>query len=474
MTEYSSQYRYEDGNLRGDLRDLDWDRAPNHAVEQAAAIIQESWGPTRPEDEGNIREALSDVPRKFHEPVLQAVIPETASRSGKERADYRELTSDHESFQNAASLKWELELTQPAMRYLEDIGRDDLVHRLEALLRDNRTMEAVRELPGDPLMYGSDVREKYIQAVADIPAAIHAKEDLSGDSWGPEEVQAAAAHEVNRMGYRMNLEVQDRLMTMFSYGRQMSAMAERMGMSESAVELVRNAGEEKLEWRRRRRLEESPVASRLEDAAMISVLEIHLLRSIRSGDEAGGQGSGRTPGLLRRSSGRGARAPWTTWKPQHREIMEAALEIARSWPDEDILDGSHDHHAAYAPVDYRDANVGRRDWLQETGQQDRRELAGDCIARALNEARGRRELRGHLAGGDREHPAEVPREGRRLRRGAAGLPGRIPGPRYEPGPERAGRHRQRHAGTPGRPGDPRPHRKALPGTGRAPRLHRLQ
>ena len=30
----------------------------------------------------------------------------------------------------------------------------------------------------------------------------------------------------------------------------------------------------------------------------------------------------------------------------------------------------------------------RRDWLGETGQQDRRELAGDCIARALNEAQG--------------------------------------------------------------------------------------
>ena len=366
MTEYSSQYRYEDD----DLRDLDWTDAPSQAVEQAAARIQEVWGQTMPDDEEHIREALSDIPQEFHEPVIQAIM---------------EIAGIQDEFQEKTKLEWELELTQPAMRYLEEIGREDLAHRLEALLRDNRTMEAVRELPGDPLMYGNDVREKYIQAVADIPAAIHAKEDLSGNTWGPEEIQAAAAHEVNRMGYRMNLEVQDRLMTMFSYGRQMSAMAERMGMSEGAVELVRNAGEEKLEWRRLRRLEESPVAGRLEDAAMLSALEIHLLQSIRSGDEAGVRAAAEPPGSSTEFRTRGQSA-MDDMKPQHREIMEAALEIARSWPDEDILDGSHDHHAAYAPVDYRDANVGRRDWLQETGQQDRRELAGDCIARALNEA----------------------------------------------------------------------------------------
>ena len=162
MTEYSSQYRYEDD----DPRDLDWTSPPGDSVEQDAAIIQEAWGQTRLDDEDDIREALSDIPREFHEPIRQAIM-ETAGIQGKFQEEFQE------EFQEGARLEWEQELTQPAMRYLEDIGREDLAHRLEGVLRDNRTMEAVRELPGDPLMYGSDVREKYIQAVADIPAAIH-------------------------------------------------------------------------------------------------------------------------------------------------------------------------------------------------------------------------------------------------------------------------------------------------------------
>ena len=405
-------------DLMEDIADLDWKNSSSRAVEEAKALIQELWEQPSRDDEPDIREAISEVPQEFRENILRTIMGDAGVVAGgapaalleteetrglteyrtdqlpeywtEYQSEYRaEPISAAEEFAAKTDMEWEREQTNHTMRYLDEADCRELIQHLEQAMRDSRELESFRNLPGDLTTYGRNgTHEKYVHCIADLPATLEAKEAMEPSQWSQEERWNAALHEVNRMGYRTNLEILDRLMTSFSHGNQVAQEAGKHGMSDETVEQIAQAGRNKNLWVENRRLEENPTCDRIETAMKISVIETHLIRSIWRGDEAEVLRATEPP-RSREELDQKAREAMADVDPETREAMRRALEAARNWSDEAVRDGAMDYHLRYAELRYENANGERIHWLEETQQAgERREMAGDCATRALNEAGG--------------------------------------------------------------------------------------
>lgn len=290
-----------------------------------------------------------------------------------------------------AGLAHDLERTGHVLRHVEEAAGWESARQLEGLLRDSRGMDEVRRLRGDPTIYSGDTHERYVQCILDLPAALDAKQAMGPGEWSPEQLEEATRHEVNRMGYRLNLEIRDRLMNQIDHRRGIVNFARDRGVGGELLDMVDLAGDGKEYWVRGEKAAESPVYPKIEAAANFYTVEIGLVTALEEGDHDAVRDFVAPVGGADDLRGRAGRA--MEYVPaEERENIREMLEIAARWSDDQIRDGALDYHARYADLEYLYSNEAREEWLAATGQQEtRRERAGDCVARALNEATGGRD-----------------------------------------------------------------------------------
>ena len=262
MPRDSTQYTIvaDEPSLNDELRELDWANGHQPPVQEAAALVYEML--TNPEagDERGLYELLAEVPSTFRNEVLTAVLSENmpAQERGTTDAVPEPVPADNatnysppqsETDQQApqhpaeASLQDDLERTQHILQYVEAIGDPNIAYQLGKVIEDSRNLE-LRQLSGDPATYGNDPHEKYVQCIIDIPATLEAKQAMALAQWNEAQLHEAAQHEVNRMAYRLNLEIQDRLITQFDNRKLLAYMAKQAGMDDEIVKSLTQLGNE--------------------------------------------------------------------------------------------------------------------------------------------------------------------------------------------------------------------------------------
>ena len=286
------------------------------------------------------------------------------------------------------SLDHDLERTGHVLGYVESVSGEYAARQLSGVMQDSRSLTGVRQMWGDPTAYAEDTHEQYVQCIMDLPATLEAKQAMAPEKWDDNQLQEAVLHEVNRMGYRLNLEIRDRFMNQFDHRRGIVRFAQDRGVADELLEMVDCAGEGKEHWVRGERTSSPPTRSRIEVTANFYIIEIGLVNALEERDESTAEdfvNPVRGGDDLQARAGRAmAYVP-----PEEQEIIREALEIAAHWTDGQIQDGALDYHAQYGNLDFRPSTDARERWLADTGQTEtKREMAGDCSTRALNEATG--------------------------------------------------------------------------------------
>ena len=399
----------DEPDLADELQELDWSNGNAPPVQEAAALIHEMWSNPEAGDERGIYELLTEVPSEFRNEVLATVLrenmsaqewqateapaePTDESRPVAERAEsYRspEPESDDAAtrHQAEARLQHDLERTQHMLQYVESIGSADMAYQLGKVMQDSRNL-SLRRLRGDPATYGNDPHERYVQCIIDIPATLDAKQAMDGTQWDEARLREAVQHEVNRMAYRLNLEIQDRLLEQFANNKLKANVAKQQSMSEEVVERLNVWGNNMAQYAEGRRNKDNPTYETIRDAAYMYVIELGLRTAIKQKDEAAlmelTKPSSRKDGLEKR-----ARQAASYVRPEVLDTINEAAAVAAQWPAERIVEGAADYHAKYAELEYDCANQAREDWLttrEDAASRDTR--TGDCVTRALNEATG--------------------------------------------------------------------------------------
>ena len=260
-----------------ELQALDWSHAPGLLVEAAASLIREAWGNHEPREEPSLDELLNAAPSEFQQEVLEAVFENDPTATAGDTSSARHAAE--------TGLQWELDQTQDVLQYVEYVCGEPYAHRLDQVITHSRNLE-LRQLTGDPSTYHGNVHEQYIQCIADLPEAVAAKESMAGTRWDEAQYREAVQHEVNRMAYRLNLEIQDRFLQQVSYGSRLARLASEQNMSEDIVELLATNGTMLAEWVDNRRAENNPAAELIETAVTAYLLQMQLERAIEQLDEA--------------------------------------------------------------------------------------------------------------------------------------------------------------------------------------------
>lgn len=382
MPRHPTQYGgfQDEPDLLEELQALDWSHDPGLLIEEAASLIREAWSNPEPGEERSLDELLTTVPHEFQPEVLDAVL-----------ANDPATTEDTSSAQHVAEtgLQWEVDQTRDALQYIEYICGEAYAHRLNQVIGHSRSLE-LRQLTGDPSTYYGNVHEQYIQCIADLPATVAAKEAMADTRWEEVRYREAVQHEVNRMAYRLNLEIQDRFLQQVSYGGRLARLASEQNMSEDIVELLATNGMTLAEWAEDRRAENNPAAEQIETAVTAYLLQIQLEQAIAQHDDATIEEI-LSDTIIAAEIQHAIDRAISDIGPETAATVRAALDIAAQCPTEVIMDGANDYHAVYAVLDFQYANQGREAWLADREDRHRRGVeSGDCVTRALNEAGGGR------------------------------------------------------------------------------------
>ncbi len=312
-------------------------------------------------------------------------IGENLEESLDDKLDHKDKSLEH---QTQEGLIHDLERTGHVLSYIESVSGEYAARQLAGVMQDSRSLTGVRQMRGDPAAYQEDTHEQYLQCILNLPQTLEAKQAMSPERWNDNQLQEAVDHEVNRMGYRINLEIRDRFMNQFDHRKGIVRFAEDRGVAGELLEMIDFAGDGKEHWIRGQRASEPPVHSKIESASNFYIVEIGLVSALEERDQAAARDF---VDMLRGTDELWARAEqaMSYLPPEDVEMIRDALEIAAHWTEEQIKDGAQDYHLPYAGIGYRFSNEARERWLRETGQiGERPERTGDCAARALNEATG--------------------------------------------------------------------------------------
>ena len=289
----------------------------------------------------------------------------------------------------------DIERAQHALRYVESTAGAEAAYRLGDMMLESRQLEIRNHMPGDPAIYGRDPHERFVQCIADIPDAVAAKQAMSHQPWNETELQEAVQHEVNRMAYRLNLEIQDRFTYYLNshYHRRVMKLAEQNGLSEEVMEKLEDTTRTKVAWAEYLKETNDPTASNIEKVTSQAVLETGIRNAIERRDEAA------ILDLLE---------PITSWEamrekkakylhevePDTLNAIQQAMDAATRWDDDAIRDGASDYHFKLSELQYRPSNTDRLVWLaqsrldQQPDAAERKDYVGDCVTRAINEVNG--------------------------------------------------------------------------------------
>ena len=406
MARDATQYQDigEDLDLQEELQTLDWDNWSEPPINEAATLIYDIMNEREPTDIIEVHDLLDYVPILFRDAVSDDLFQQHDLKAPANSEKYVLLQPvEYTLFQPAApeavqdtapeavqhvdnaGLHYDLERTQHVLNYTEAVCGLESAKQLAYVIHDSRHLE-IRQMQGDMHLYGHDPHETYIQCILDIPATLDAKRAMSLTEWSNDDLQKAVQHEVNRMAFRLNLEIQDRLVNQFAYEKVMSVQAILKGNKEDVTQRLNEMGKNMAKTADMYRINDNPTSESLEVQADLCIMERGIEALIQQGTDAElREMITPTHGVQELKE----RAQQLTVYVEN-DILNAirqALDTAAQWSDNQIMDGSMDYHAKFTHLGFKEANEERLHWIAENfpGQPNE---AGDCVTRALNEAIG--------------------------------------------------------------------------------------
>ena len=248
-TQYSS--RYEDPTPAEALEELDWAASESPPIEEAAALIYEVINDPDATDSRDLYTLLNEVPPDFRQDVMATMLNQYARRSSpepneelntrdsNEAADHQDEAAVHDAPESG--LHDDAEQFDEALQYVENVAGAEFARKLEQVMHDSRNL-SLRAMNGDPATYGREPHATYLECVTNIENAVMAKEVPAFEAWNDDQRREAVQHEVHRMAYRLNLEIQDRLITQFQDGGHMASLARTMDLSPDVVNTLEQLG----------------------------------------------------------------------------------------------------------------------------------------------------------------------------------------------------------------------------------------
>ena len=284
-----------------------------------------------------------------------------------------------------------------SMGALQDAGAPELSVQLDQLMNDSHSCNLLRmapavQFPPHSQMFPSERHYHYDDLIAMLPEIIEDQILIPGNSYSPNYIERAN-HEVNRMGYRLMSEVQERLLEQLHGCGRLVDTANQKQLSEPVAERLQ-AFQENAEQTAMTGIDELPTQLQIETAAALAGVTLALQDCATRRDEA------KITHLLDMMETDQKNAEAEAEQMLHPMIcaaLEAAKKSAANWTEEQLTDGQYGYEVRYADLQYMETDGGRMQWLRESGQeQTMGRYAGDCTVRALATAVGQEQAYGQI------------------------------------------------------------------------------
>lgn len=357
-----------------ELEDLNWD-GPDPPVEEAAQLINEILND--PTNDLTAEELLQHVDTHYWATVMEAM-------NRQDPAAFDPTGSPEPAAQDTTEtdLTWVEHATQEALDYVEDMSSNRARRRLRNTISDYQELAPMMEdLDGHPELYDDTTYQKFIGCAGDLKATVEAKEALPERGWTDAERAAAVEHEINRMGFRARLEIQDRLLQQVASSEHLTLLATTQSISQEAQDAVARHERQVSQWVDLRRRMDDPTMLNINDAARFALIKDGIEEAILSGDQA----------TIIDITERAQHEISHNAEDWHRDNrFSEILQMATRWTDTTVNEGSRDYHFPLTIVEHMaTSNDGRLAWLIVlTDRGERTDTTNDCVARALNEATG--------------------------------------------------------------------------------------
>ena len=273
------------------------------------------------------------------------------------------------------------ERLQESLSYLLDRDEPGLAFRLEQNVMANQRLEWFREaFPGEPLTHGNlekGVNETFIELAATIPQAMANYRHLLGDTRFEAVEQALLNHEVNRMAYRLNLEINDKLLeSKPTVG--IADMAAANGISEELLDRLHNYEYSDAQRLNAQRWNGEATARAITTNALIATKAHNITQAIVTRNEENLYTALDTPTHLQTSN-----------DEELSEFIQEARVLANVNDENEVVDGAKPYRLEMSEPRYTENNWKRIQYLEETGQREARlDNANDCVTSTLNEMKG--------------------------------------------------------------------------------------
>ncbi len=410
-THHSTHYQQDPRDeLLYEIQDLDWKREDSPPVREAAQLIYKMGNGTDHQDDDARHqevakllievpvdyraEVIAHVPQDLQDDMLDKMPEQVRGMVGAingHNLSYQESEESANQYKTEPIQEWEREIVQHTLYYVEGICGKEAAHHIKKIIEDSRDM-AIRELPGYQWMYQNEAPHnthlRYLECIANIPAATETKLNTHTEGWTPEEFRETAQHEVNRMAYRMNLEIQDRLVTQFSDKLELHDRAQEKGMDQDTLDKLMYHGEIRDKYAKHCRHMESPTSEMIEQQSRACLTDMGLKKAINENDTEA------LKEILVAARNRRRYQERELFIKEYlgheaTEPIEKAIEISAQWSNQVIMDGGKDFHFKYADLEYLSSNDARERWMHYNEYMETRDqFAGDCVARALNQVTG--------------------------------------------------------------------------------------
>ena len=394
-THYSS--RYEEPTPEEALEELDWETPGNPPVEEAAALIFEILGDPDAADSRDLHTLLNEVPPDFRPEVMATMLnqyteqstsrPDEAQSARENEATNNRHTEGGTHYAPERGLHDTAERIAETLEYVTDIAGANFARKLERAMEYSQNL-ALRALNGDPTTYGRDTHATYLECAINLESAVAAREALSHEPWNDDQRREAVEHEVHRMAYRINLEIQDRLITQFQDDGHMARLARTMGLSQDVIESLEELSKDMATDALESRQLESPTGDDITDNANICLIHYAIENAAQDRDETTVREL-MQPTTNRRETAERAQLAMNYVDPTLVNEIQATVETAARWNDDEILDGAQDLHFEFTRLGILQTNAAKAAWLLDRPDRIlRNEMVSDCVTRALNEATG--------------------------------------------------------------------------------------
>ena len=280
-----------------------------------------------------------------------------------------------------------------AMETLQDAGAPELSVKLDQLMNNSRDCNLLRmapavQFPPHAQMFPAERHYHYDDLISMLPQIVEEQVHIPGNSY-PSDYIERANHEVNRMGYRLMTEIQERLLEQLHGCGRLVETATQKELSQVVTERLRGF-QENAEQTAITGMEQLPSQQHIENAAALAGVTLALQDCTTRRNE------GKIMHLLDMMETDQPAAEAEARQMLH-PMIRTAMQAAANWTEQHLTDGQYGYEVRYADIQYMKTDGGRMQWLQKSGQEHTMErYAGDCTVRALAAAIGQETAYGQI------------------------------------------------------------------------------